>query len=118
MWTILTGMIPSRYLMVGLGILLAFGLVYLYGYHKGSESQNERLQKATEKLLEAEQALAKLSLKQATEDARRLSQEASRGSTVKEEYKDVKPSEVDPVDCISNDQRMFIRDLGAANPPG
>jgi len=110
--------IPNKYVFLVLGVALSLGVVFSYGYYKGSEatkaSLNEKLLKASEKLLESEKALARASVRLAEEDARRLSERASRGSQTMEEYKRVEPSEVSPVDCISNDQRMFIRQLGAS----
>lgn len=108
--------LPNKYLVMGLGALLVVGLVYSWGYHKGYESQAEAHTKALEKALESERATHKLALQRAQEDARRLSQEASRGSNKREEYKRVEPSEVSPVDCISGDQRLFIR--GLVEPQG
>lgn len=114
--------LPNKYVLLGAGLILAFGFTFSYGYYKGGEAKqaqfNDKLLKASEKLLETEKELARVSLKLAEEEARRLSETASRGSQTREEYKRVKPSKVDPVDCISSDQRVFIRQLGAeANSP-
>jgi hypothetical protein len=110
--------LPNKYVLLGAGLILAFGFTFSYGYYKGGEQAeerfNERLLEANEKLLESEKALARASVRLAEEDARRLSERASRGSQTMEEYKRVEPSEVSPVDCISSDQRMFIRQLGAS----
>lgn len=107
---------PQATIMKCVGVVLVIGLIYSYGYFKGYESQAKAYAKALEKALEDERAVHKEALKKAEEDARRLSQAASRASTAREEYKRVEPSEVSPVDCISGDQRLFIR--GLVEPQG
>jgi hypothetical protein len=108
--------IPQATLAKWVGVLLLFGVVHLWGYHRGYESQSKAHAKALEKALKEERATHKQALERAQEDARRLSQEDSRGSNKREEYKRVEPSEVDSVNCVSGDQRMFIR--GLVEPQG
>lgn len=108
--------IPQATLIKWGGVALLFGLVFSWGYFKGHQSQAEAHAKALEKALEDERTTHKEALERAQEDARRLSQVDSRGSNKREEYKRVEPSEVSPVDCISGDQRMFIR--GLVEPQG
>jgi len=109
----LLALIPSRVVIIGLSLIMGLGFSYLYGYHNGYQASQEKLVKATEKLLEAERQLARASLRIAQEEARRLSEAASRRSNTQEEYARVEPSSVDPTNCISDDQRMFIRQMGA-----
>jgi len=104
-----SGTTLTKWLVIALGLILSGGVVYVYGWYAGYTQYEERLAKATEKLLEAEQALAKASVAQAGRDAQKVTQEVTRGVEARIEYDKLEPSPVDPVDCISDDQRLFIR---------
>lgn len=107
--------IPNKYVFLVAGAVLSLGVVFSYGYYKGSEATrdefNERLLRASEKLLESEKALARLASRKASEDAQRLTQTATQASEIRRQYADAKPHEVDPYRCVSDEQRSVLSEL-------
>jgi hypothetical protein len=107
--------LPNKYVLLGAGLILAFGFTFSYGYYKGGEQAeerfNERLLEANEKLLESEKALARVASRKASEDAQRLTQAVSDGNELRRQYEDAKPHEVDPVNCVSDEQRRVLSEL-------
>ena len=104
----------TKWLVIALALAISGGVVYQYGWYAGYTQYEKRLAKATEKLLEAEQALAKASVAQAGRDAQKVTQEVTRGVEARIEYETLEPSPLDPVDCISDDQRLFL--MGKTKP--
>jgi len=107
--------IPNKYVFLVAGVVLSLGVVFSYGYYKGSEATrtefNERLLKASEKLLESEKALARAASRKASEDAQRLTQTATEAQEIRRQYEDAKPHEVDPYRCVSDEQRGVLKEL-------
>jgi hypothetical protein len=107
--------LPNKYVLLGAGLILAFGFTFSYGYYKGGEQAeerfNERLLEANEKLLESEKALARVASRKASEDAQKLSQGRLEASEIRRQYEDAKPHEIDPVACVSDDQRRVLSEL-------
>jgi hypothetical protein len=107
--------LPNKYVLLGAGLILAFGFTFSYGYYKGGEQAeerfNERLLEANEKLLESEKALARVASRKASEDAQKLSQGRLEASEIRRQYEDAKPHEVDSVNCVSSEQRSVLSEL-------
>ena len=103
--------IPQITLVKWAGVLLLFGLVYSYGYFKGYESQSKATERALGELLEVEKALALAASQQASRDSQRIAQGRGEASTIRREYEEAKPHEVDPVRCVSDDQRIVLKTL-------
>jgi hypothetical protein len=100
--------IPQITLVKWAGVLLLFGMVYSYGYFKGHESQSKATDRALNKLLESEKALARVASQLATQASQRVTQQAERATTIRREYSEAKPSDIDPVNCVSPDQRRLL----------
>ena len=115
--------IPSKYWLIGLGVVLVLGTAFSYGYHKGSDAQEkataQKLLKASERLLEAEQRLARLASRKASEDAQRITQAVTEGVDLRKEYNDAPKHPVDSVNCVSPEQRRLLVEAAGrtAQPP-
>jgi len=105
----LLALIPSRVVIIGLSLIMGLGFSYLYGYHNGYQASQEKLAKATEKLLEAERSLARIASQRAADDARRLSQSRIEAQQIRRQYEDAEPHEVSPRDCVSDSQRRVLQ---------
>lgn len=107
--------LPNKYILMVVGVFLSLGVVFSYGYHKGSEATrteyNERLLEASEKLLESERALARVAARKASEDAQRLSQGRLEASEIRRQYEDAPEHPVDSVNCVSPEQRVVLSEL-------
>lgn len=112
-------MIPAyllnRNVLLGVGAALSLGIVFSYGYYKGYDRAEQvsaqKLLKASEKAVEAEKALARAAVRKAEEASQRLSQGRLEASEIRRQYEDAKPHEVDPVNCVSDDQRRVLSEL-------
>jgi hypothetical protein len=106
-------LLANKWLIIGLAGVIGIGATYSYGFYKGYTRYEQRLAKANERAFKAEQELARVAVENAARDAQRVAQAASRAQRDREEYRRAAPSTVDPVNCISNDQRMLIRSISA-----
>ena len=102
---------PQETLLKLVGLLLVVGLIYSYGYFKGYESQSKATERALQELVESEKALALVASQQASRDAQKIAQGRGEASTIRREYEEAKPHEVDPVRCVSDDQRSVLKAL-------
>ena len=109
--------IPNKYVMLGFGFLLSLGVVYSYGYYNGTQRDTKTREKALVRLVEAEKALAKVAIKKATDDTQRLTQSVVEASTLRREYEEAPVHPVDPVACVSDDQRRLLQQAASRTQP-
>ena len=103
--------LPSKWVAYVLGAVLLSGALYTYGYYKGYQSQAERTERALRELLLKEQELAKVASEQATRDTQRLVESRIEASNLRRAYEEAKPSDLDPVACVSDDQRRVLQEI-------
>lgn len=92
----------------GLRIALAVSLVgsiWYHGYSKGKESVTSQ---AATKIIKETQRQAREGVARAQRDARVIEENKTEGETLREKYENQPVSEVDPLNCISPEQRRVL----------
>lgn len=92
----------------GLKILLVLSVVISVWYHGYTTGRESVTTQAATKIIKETQRQAREGVARAQRDARVIEENKTEGEALREEYENQPVSEVDPLNCISPEQRRVL----------